>query len=154
MSPWIVFLLAWSSFVTWETKWMPALEHARVEIGDWHDPPPAIYVDGVIYLAPAATKDLDDLEWGLLHEVQHYLASKDRPRSAKEWEQFEEKAIAALMRGAYSREQIFEFKYACSYGPWEGHAQLPWIVKGRIPKALRSWYPWFQFESQMVKEKR
>jgi len=107
--------------------------------------PFAIAFDGkVIHWYPVIGSDIMG---DVVHESQHYLASK-HGMGHTDWDKFAKVAIRALRDGNYQKEQVLDAKYMLTYGGHELHAELPWIVKGDIPSCLAPWYPWFHFEGQ------
>ena len=75
-----------------------------------------------------------------LHETQHILAYILWP-DLPSWAGFELAAIACAkevqpqrMRGVY--------KFA-DMNVYELHAQLPWLLNGKLCPTLQPWYPWF-----------
>lgn len=80
----------------------------------------------------------------LLHESQHYLLYRHDIRMIK----FIPTAMTTLKDQDLSREQWIQIRKRLRLGPWDLHAQLPWILKGQIPSDLQSYYPWFDLETK------
>jgi len=82
----------------------------------------------------------------LSHEAHHYLARKAK---LGDWEKFADLTMKLARRDHCSAHQLKTIKGMIAYGGgYELHAELPWILEGKIPLELQMWYPWFVLEQK------
>ena len=85
----------------------------------------------------------EDLQMVVLHESQHLLGHLYAERNDfPGWSGFEILTLACAVRTQPLRmRELLKF---AEMGPWELHAQAPWLLKGNLCPELQPWYPWFE----------
>lgn len=150
----LLFLLVFCSQLPWTGESADILMESKATIIFTGQPgyargeccnfePASVYIN-----SNCATQDVSMV---VLHESQHllghlYLSDDGTPlyeywsrKSA--WDRFTPLALSCGKRYAPGSLPLI-VKFA-NLGPWELHAQLPWLMNGRLCQELQPWYPWF-----------
>ena len=95
--------------------------------------------------------EMEDIGMVSLHEAQHllghvYVTPSGTPLyedwfRTESWDSFSRLAIVCAKDTAPENMRLVR-KFA-DLGPWELHAQLPWLLQGKLCPKLQPWYPWF-----------
>ena len=86
-----------------------------------------------------------DLPMVTLHETQHLLGHLYAETGQfPDWIGFDVLGISCALQSQPLRMRgVMKF---AALGPWELHAQLPWLLRGKLCSELQPWYPWFDLE--------
>ena len=96
------------------------------------------------HVSVCSTISAEDRPMILLHESQHYLGVEYELYDI-DWMKFERLALACA-KGHSRKAWVLAVKQA-SRNPVELHAQLPWLVHGKLCPKLQPYYPWFDLRN-------
>lgn len=136
------------------TAWLPWTNGAKKELGktrmilhevvdcpSWrgsYDPGKQI-----IHLCKRTSRDARVMV--LLHESQHHFAFQYEMPHNVNWEKFQRLGLNCVK--GHSRKAWMGASKFASLNPMELHAQLPWLVHGKMCPKLQPYYPWFDLRN-------
>lgn len=139
----IIVLMALNSWLPWTSEVKVLLTESRSQVIFTGEASPfrgLCCMEDRANIAINSNAAVEDWPMITLHETQHILAYILWP-DLPSWAGFEAAAIACAkevqpqrMRGVY--------KFA-DMNVYELHAQLPWLLNGKLCPTLQPWYPWF-----------
>lgn len=146
MNGWLLFLVLAS--MPWRPQYWTPIAHTPVE---WSNTrchhARACYYDQTIYLQGEWEDNPWDegLQHAVLHELQHHFLCTYRTwRTAGGWPEFERLVSELLGSGSLSQDQrSYLSTLLHDSQSHELHAELPWVLQGKIPPQFAQWYPWF-----------
>ena len=80
----------------------------------------------------------------VIHELQHYLQIESGLRESADWQGFSRAVDAMILSNEYSDHERNTMLYLRRCAPLEMHAELPALLRGKMPPELQPWYPWFE----------
>lgn len=99
------------------------------------------WYSGTKEIGVCVTATAEALPMVMLHESQHRLVGQYRISDSLD-NRFVKVALECSKTGNQkARTEAMKF---AGLGPWELHAQLPFLLHGKLCPKLQSWYPWFE----------